>query len=190
MASTIREKWLGVLAGSRGHAGARWRRLAARLVAVSDLLNRAAEAFIVVDLAVMTLLVIADVIARNSVASIVWSEELGVRFLGTWFVFIGASVAFKHGQLVAITFFVTRLRPRLQTAVYGVSGLLITAFIALVLYFGVDLVVFTFDQPSPIMGVPMGYAYLGVPVGSAIMLVHALALALQGRAASNVAIVA
>jgi TRAP-type C4-dicarboxylate transport system permease small subunit len=190
MAFGRRQKWAGGWVAREGHERARHGRLAAGLVSWSDRLNRVAEAFIIVDLAAMTLLVIADVIARSTVASIVWSEELGVRFLGTWFVFIGASVAFKRGQLVAITFFVTLLRPRLLGAVYGVSGLLIAGFIMLVLYFGMDLVLFTFAQPSPIMGIPMGYAYLGVPIGSGVMLVHALALALEGRAMSGATTVA
>jgi C4-dicarboxylate transporter DctQ subunit len=186
MASTLREKLLTVAAAGETPERGRWSRLSAGLVALSNLLNRLAEAFIIVVLAAMTALVVADVIARSTVASIIWSEELGVRFLGTWFVFIGASVAFKRGQLVAITFFVAKLGPRVQAVVYGVSGLLIAAFISLVLYFGVDLVLFTFDQPSPIMGVPMGYAYLGVPVGSAVMLVHALAFALERRGVSGI----
>jgi len=165
-------------------------RLAAAIVRISNSLNRAAEAFIIVDLAAMTVIVIADVVARSTVASLVWSEELGVRFLGTWFVFIGASVAFKRGQLVSIKFLVTKLSRRVEFWIQRIAGVLIASFIAMVLYFGIDLALFNFIQPSPIMGVPMGYAYLGVPVGSALMLVHALALVLEGKAASVVTTIA
>jgi C4-dicarboxylate transporter DctQ subunit len=189
MAATVQEARLEAPAVEVRREG-RGRIVAAGVVRLSDRLNRAAEAFIVADLAAMTALVIADVIARNMVASIVWSEELGVRFLGTWFVFVGASVGFKRGQLVNIGFFLDRLPPAVQTAVHRVGAILIAGFIVMVLYYGMDLVLFTFDQPSPVMNVRMGYAYLGVPVGAAIMLVHAIAAVAERRALSTVTMVA
>lgn len=189
MTSTSSGHRTDVAVVSSGGAGAR-SRLASAVVRVSRALNRSAEAFIIVDLAAMTAIVIADVIARSTVSSIVSSEELGVRFLGTWFVFIGASVAFKRGQLVSITFFMEMLPRAVQVWIQRIAGVLIASFIGMVLYFGIDLVLFNFSQPSPIMGIPMGLAYLGVPVGAALMLVHAFALVLEGKAASVVRTIA
>jgi TRAP-type transport system small permease protein len=151
--------------------------LAAAVAALlSDVLNRIAEYFVTWAFAAMTILVIADVLARNIGAPISWSEELGVRFLGTWFVFMGASVAFKRGQLVSITFAVAKLNPYWQRSVRAGASLLIAAFLGVMIYYGLDLVAFTFTQRSPMLNIPMGYAYLSIPVSSAVMLIHSLAL--------------
>jgi TRAP-type C4-dicarboxylate transport system permease small subunit len=149
----------------------------------SDVLNRIAEGVTTVTFAAMTFLVIVDVLLRNLGTPIAWSEEVGVRFLGSWFVFLGASVAFKRGQHISIMFVVAWLNPRWQRVVGGGGGLLIAGFLCLMVYYGLDLVQFTFSQPSPILGIPMGYAYLSIPVSSAIMLVHSLAAAVEARPA-------
>jgi TRAP-type C4-dicarboxylate transport system permease small subunit len=160
--------------------------LVAGVIRASDLLNRSAETFIAADLGVMTLLVLIDVVGRNTVGSLVLSEELGVRFLGTWFVFVGASVALKRGQLVALQFVVDRLPQAAQRSLVMVSDLLIIVFVLVVLVNGIDLVTFTFYQPSPIMQIPMGFAYLSVPVGAALMLLHCLAAMAQGKRVDGV----
>ena len=152
------------------------------LVAAASLsggLNRIAEWVTTFTFAAMTFLVMADVLARNMGAPIIWSEELGVRFLGTWFVFMGASVAFKRGQHIGIMFVVAQLNPGWQRLVRGGVNLLIAGFLCILVYYGFDLVHFTSSQPSPIMHIPMGYAYLSIPVSSAVMLVHCLAAAVE-----------
>jgi TRAP-type C4-dicarboxylate transport system permease small subunit len=144
-------------------------------------LNRIAEWVVTFAFAAMTFLVIVDVLLRNVGAPIAWSEELGVRFLGSWFVFLGASVAFKRGAQISIMFVVALLTPRWQRFVAGTASLLVAGFLCILVYYGLDLVNFTFSQPSPILNIPMGYAYLSIPVSSAVMLIHSLATAVEPK---------
>jgi TRAP-type C4-dicarboxylate transport system permease small subunit len=160
------------------------------LFKISDFLDLFAKGVSLVFLSLMTTIMVAEVIWRNLFMSITWSEEVTTTFLGTWFVFIGASVPLRRGQLVSIQFIRSKL-PEKVSRIAVVSGeLMILAFLAVGVKYGFDLVNLAMTQPSPSLMFPMGYAYLGIPVGCSIMFYQTVMLMLHRRAASEISTVA
>jgi TRAP-type C4-dicarboxylate transport system permease small subunit len=139
-----------------------------------------------VALAIIVVLVIAEVFARNLFGnSLTWVEEVAVTYLGTWFVFIGSAHAMKVGMLINFDSLARLLRGGTAKAVFLVCQLLILVFLAVIVVFGVRLSLATMSQPSPALQLPMGMAYLGVAAGCAVMFIHAVAAVLQATAARS-----
>lgn len=102
-----------------------------------------------------------------------WTEETA-RFLQIWMTFLGASIAVKrwgHFQLMLLE---ARLPPRLRRC----TRLFATAMVVLLsgglLVQGIRLVGVTWNQSSPMLGVPIGAVYLVVPASGVLMLVFGL----------------
>jgi TRAP-type transport system small permease protein len=101
--------------------------------------------------------------------SLSWSEELA-RFMFVWVVTLGAAVAFNSGSHITIDLFIKWLPrvPRIATQWAGrlvMMGIwLIVAVTTLQLLPIVNL------QRSPALGLPMGWAYLAVLVGTLLTL--------------------
>ena len=155
------------------------------LFRISDFLNLFAKGFSGICLGLMIIIMIAEVIWRNSFMSITWSEEVTATFLGTWFIFVGASVPLKGGQLIGVQFIKSRLPMKVAITVTIAGGLMTLIFLSLVTKYGFNLVKITMSQPSPALMWPMGYAYLAVPVGCLIMFYQTLILMLQGKTSAD-----
>ncbi len=110
--------------------------------------------------------------------SLSWSEELA-RFMFVWVVTLGAALAFKSGSHITIDLFIKWLPrvPRIATQWAGrlvMMGIwLIVAITTLQLLPIVNL------QRSPALGLPMGWAYLSVLVGTLLTLAFLLLDAIE-----------
>lgn len=146
------------------------------IIALSDALDRVARIFIQWALALIVLLVMSEVFARNLLGgSLTWVEEAAITFLGTWMIFIGASHAMKVGMLVNFDYFLDRLGSRVAPIVSAATQVAVFVFLAVIVVYGIKLSALAMSQPSPALRLPMGFAYLGVVVGCSIMIVHGLA---------------
>lgn len=149
------------------------RRTAGVFTYVSDTVDRIAQILIQFALAAIVLLVLAEVIARNVVGtSFTWVEEVSMTFVGTWFVFIGASHALRAGMLISFDFLLQRMSHGLATAAFVISQLAIMVFLVIVIVYGMQLGLATMRQPSPALQLPMGIAYTGIVAGCALMALH------------------
>lgn len=143
---------------------------------VCRVLDRAAWAFAMLLLAIMTVLVIGELFARylfNS--STTWTEEL-TRYLMVWMTFIGASSAIYRGELAAVTYLNDRLPQALRRIVVTAGLMLMAAFLATAAYQGYELVQRSFVLNAAALQVPMAWVYLAIPVGSILMLIQTLGL--------------
>lgn len=129
--------------------------------------------FLAAAMGAMSLVVLAQVIARLTAGSLPWSEELA-RYLMIYLTYVGASVGVKRKSHIAITFLSGRVPRRLEGAVDLAGNLLCLAACAVILRFGWKLVSMTMAQRSPAMQIPMGAAYFSVVLGSALMAFHFL----------------
>jgi TRAP-type C4-dicarboxylate transport system permease small subunit len=109
--------------------------------------------------------------------SLDWSSEYS-RFGIIWVVMLGAAVAFDQGAHVAIDF-TDKMSPRMRRAVRAAGYLCGVGFVAILAWQGLRLSLATMRQLSPALGIPVGYAYLAIPVGAAIMTVQSLLFALM-----------
>ena len=128
-------------------------------------------------MAVMTVLVIANVFSRYLLSySIVWVEEL-TRYLMVWVTFLGSGLVLRYGAHVAVD----TLQDALPPAIARVLRVLIVALLALTLayltWLGARYVAFAWDQETPILNWNTGLVLLAIPIGSALMLVHLLLVA-------------
>ena len=137
------------------------------------------QAVVVIMMMAMTGLVFANVVSRYLFGdSLNWSEEIA-RYLMVWVTYIGAGLAMREGQHVAIDYVQTLLPRRLQPWVRGVVAASILAFLGILTYVGIEFSAFAWRQTTPVMQWPMGSMYLAIPVGALLFALHFLAIARQ-----------
>jgi TRAP-type C4-dicarboxylate transport system permease small subunit len=111
--------------------------------------------------------------------SLHWADELA-RFTTIWLVMLGSVVALDRGAHVAVDLLPAALPAGLGRALRVIAALLSAAFLVTLAWQGLALSGRTMRQVSPALGLPMGYVYLAVPVGAAVMALQALVAALGG----------
>ena len=125
-------------------------------------------------IAALFVLVLIDIGVRNVLrTSLIWPEEIS-RILSVWSVFIGAAAALKSDALISIDVVYRYLGPGRRRAFDVVSFVVVAA--CLVILFGYGIVFFArFAQDlTPTTGIPKGWFYGAVPVGSLLMLARLL----------------
>ncbi len=140
----------------------------------SDMVHLVTKTALVIILSVMALVVFLQVIFRYVLnLPLFWTEEFA-RYCLVWASLLGAAVAMKRGQHLAVTFCMDRLPPGARQVFSVVARLSVILILAVILLGGTQLVLVTRTQISPALRVPMSLPYLAVPVGAAIMLFHAV----------------
>ena len=137
------------------------------------------RALMIAALAVMAVIVLANVVTRYLTNySIPWSEELA-RYLMIWLTFLGIGPVLRLGGHVAIDTF----QDSLQASRARVLRLLIVAavagFCAVVAYFGCAYVARTWMQATAVMEIPFALVAAAVPTGMILALWH-LAMVARG----------
>ncbi|WP_176764557.1 TRAP transporter small permease [Natribacillus halophilus] len=105
--------------------------------------------------------------------SFVWAEEF-IRYGIIWITFIGVAVCFRRGMHVGIDFIFTILPHKGGRYLKLFITLLSMLFMGLLLKFGYDLVVFSFNanQMAAALGIQLAWVYLAIPIGAFLSLVH------------------
>jgi TRAP-type C4-dicarboxylate transport system permease small subunit len=148
----------------------------ARAVRVPSFFERAlvaANQWIVIALmGAMAVLVFANVVSRYVLNfSIVWVEEV-TRYMMVWVGFLGSGLVLRLGAHIAVDTFQDRLPDAAARIVRAGIVLLLGATFAAMTWLGIRYVGFAWDQTTPILQWRMGYIYLAIPIGSALMLLH------------------
>jgi TRAP-type transport system small permease protein len=108
-------------------------------------------------------------------AAWIWLPDFS-RLLFIWTVFIGASVLVGRNEHLLMDFFVARLKPA-AARVLGIGIQLgQIAFFAVMLVWGVKIVVVRLDIPFDTWDFPTGWAYLAVPACAVLMLAYSINL--------------
>lgn len=106
-------------------------------------------------------------------SSLTWSEEIS-RYAFVWFVYMSASYAVRYQRHVKFNVLVDQIGKfsALAERLLRLLALLLwVAFLAVVFILSVELVdnQLSLGQVSPANRIPMGYVYLGLPIGLALM---------------------
>ncbi len=101
--------------------------------------------------------------------SLAAASELSIYAM-IWSVFLGAAVAFRHNNHIAMDILLTQLPGRARTVADFVIFLGLAAFLCLVVVEGHDLAMRAMRQSSPAARIPVGYITMAMPVGSIIAL--------------------
>ncbi len=120
----------------------------------------------------MAVVVFAEVLFRYALhLPLFWTEEFA-RYCLVWSSLLGAGVALKRGEHIAVTFFADKLPKGIQLWMPLVVQISIAALLGVIFWGGLYLVIITRHQLSPALRIPMSWPYMAVPVGSLIMLFH------------------
>lgn len=125
-------------------------------------------------LALMTGAVFVQVVARYVFARAIDGIDEVPRYLFVWLVMIGAAAAMWRGEHTALSYFRDRLGPTGRRV-----ALLLTHALSAWLFVSMIRVSFTLVpnaqlQTSAGLGLPLGYVFVAVPVGSALILIALL----------------
>jgi len=149
-----------------------------------------AEAWALIAMvAVMTAVVLLQVICRYVLSqSLDWSEELA-RYLFVWISMVGAALSIKKRGHFEMDFFFRMFPEKVQRVAIYLIYLLMGVVVLVILVQGVVLLQRTSAQTSPAMQISMGMAYACLPVGAALMALHLLVIILkepsEGRREDN-----
>jgi TRAP-type transport system small permease protein len=139
---------------------------------LSNAIDRVCRAILLGMASVVTVIVIAAVIARYAFnSSFPWSEEVS-RALLTWLVFLGATSAYKNREMVAMEALRDSLPDKGVLVFRLISEIVLIAFLAALTYASIRLISLTSRQTFPVTGFPLWSAYIAMPVSAAILLYH------------------
>jgi C4-dicarboxylate transporter DctQ subunit len=138
---------------------------------LSDALETATLWIIAAALAAMTVVVFAQVVARELAASLPWSEELS-RYLMIYLTYLGISVGVKRKSHIAVEFVTGKFPVKVQNTVETVTNIACIVCCAIIILYGMQLVEITMMQKSPALRIPMGIAYFSLVLGSVLMIIQ------------------
>ena len=161
---------------SAGVAGAGWRRA----------LTWADTGLVYLTEIPAALLVVADVLVLlGGVTSryvfhapLVWSDELA-SILFLWLTMIGSAVAFRRGEHMRLTLFVSKARPEVRAWLETFAAVVVALFAALLLGPAQDYFEDEAFITTPALGIPNSWRVLAIGVGLGLLLAVALLRLLQ-----------
>jgi len=127
--------------------------------------------------AVMTIIVIIQVLLRYIfLYSLSWSEEVA-RYLMIWVSFLAGSLAVQKGLHIGMESLVTRLAPPVRRKISILTKSFILVFLLYLTAGGFKVAWLVREQSSPALFLSMAYAYAAAGVGGlfmAIQIFHSL----------------
>jgi len=106
------------------------------------------------------------------ISNIDWVEETS-RFLFIWLSFLGAALAVERMVHIRIDFFAQLFSPRPRLVLEILVYLAMVVFATVMTYEGALVAVRAGDR-SPVLLIPMSYAYLALPVSGGAIILFAL----------------
>lgn len=139
-----------------------------------DVLQTITEYLLFFMIAVMVVVVFAQVFCRFILnASLPWSEELS-RYIMVWISMLGASIGIRRKGHVGVEAVVMMLPDRLKKAASIATALVATCFFAGMIYFGGIVCRIVAVQESPAMEISMAIPYSALVAGGFLMLLYSL----------------
>ena len=150
------------------------RRVASTLSVVLDPLLAVVRAAVIALAAAILMVTFVQVILRylfNS--SFFGSEELS-RFMFTWLIFMGGTLALDLGLHFGVDVVVSRLPLVMQRALFVVVQLIVLMVLGVLLVKGIQLTRLNWGQLSPSLQIPISFPYAAIPTAAALMVLVSL----------------
>lgn len=126
------------------------------------------EAFVIILVAALTLLVFIAALMRNIGHSLQWSMELAQLIFG-WTCAIGADLALRTKSHMGVDMFVKKLPKAVQKIVKLVLSFVTLAFLSLAIYYGYMLVFQNWQRRAQTLPISYSFVTLAIPVGCTLM---------------------
>jgi len=147
-----------------------------KMKALNDLILKFCGASLMVMVPLMTLVIFAQVVMRYLFKNpFVWAEEFS-RYLLVWISCLGAAYGVRTGMHIAVQFVYGKFNDRIKIAASLFTHIITLGFFTVCVVWGIRIATAQWDQLSPGLQIPMTWAYLGVPVGFAVMTLFSLEL--------------
>lgn len=98
-----------------------------------------------------------------------WVPDLS-RLLFIWMVFLGTSVLYARHEHLVMDFFVNKMKDTHRKKLNLLMDLVLGGFLAILILKGIEITKVRMRIPFDTWNLPSGYAYIAVPVCSALML--------------------
>jgi TRAP-type C4-dicarboxylate transport system permease small subunit len=102
-----------------------------------------------------------------------WEPDFS-RLLFIWIVFIGATVLYVGKGHLVVDYFLTHRQPKTRGRMHFMIDLMTLIFLAVLVLNGVEVTKVRMRIPFDTWDLPTGYAYMAVPICSAIMIIVTL----------------
>jgi len=142
---------------------------------ISEVLNKFIKIFAGTMLIIMTIVVTVQIIFRIFFSALSFTEEIS-RYLLVWSSLFAASVAYKQGAHIAVTFIVEKFKGKSKSLMAIIINLISVIFFLIVIFYGLQLINMQVFQTSPALLIPMRYIYLCIPISFSVMLFHSLVM--------------
>ena len=124
-------------------------------------------------LALLVLLVFVPAVSRTFNRPIIWSIEIA-QLLFAWLAFLGANQAMRAGAHIGVDVLTRNLPPRVRQSVALFNLGLIAAFLAALLWYGVELTFVSVDRRFMTTNLSFAFATVAAPLGAALLLLTTL----------------
>lgn len=102
-----------------------------------------------------------------------WGEELA-RYLNIFVVLLGAGLVIREEGHPRIDIFYELFSQKWQKIIGSFFSLLVIVFLMIVIWQGISLCIFSWNDFTPALRIRRTYPYLSLPVGGLFMLFHQL----------------
>jgi TRAP-type C4-dicarboxylate transport system permease small subunit len=102
-----------------------------------------------------------------------WEPDFS-RLLFIWIVFIGATVLYVRKGHLMVDYFLNRMQPRTRERMHLIIDLTTVIFLIVLVWKGIEVTKVRMRIPFDTWDLPTGYAYMAVPICSAIMIIVTL----------------
>jgi TRAP-type C4-dicarboxylate transport system permease small subunit len=123
--------------------------------------------------AVMIVLVFANVVLHVFGKDMAVVTELA-ELLMVWVTFLSGACAARRGAQMTITEFIDMLGGKGREKADAAIDLLEIVMLALLIWYGINLVIVGWGNELTVLSIPMSFQYLGMPVGIAAIMVWIL----------------
>jgi TRAP-type C4-dicarboxylate transport system permease small subunit len=141
---------------------------------LSNIVDRAMVGIVFLIMAGLVIVTTLQVVFRVAFTALTWSEEMS-RYLLVWGTFFGATLAYKRGNHIAVTFIIDFFPAKLRVWFNILTYILSLAFCVIIVQQGLTMIQMQVFQVSPALQLPMKYVYWSIPVSFGIMIIHTLA---------------
>ena len=139
-----------------------------------DLLETVLQALAGICLALVFVLVTAQVLGRFVFnISLATASELSIYAM-IWAIFLGATVAFRSKGHIAMSFFKDKAGKQAGRVISVFVVICLALFLGIIVLKGHDLALRAMRQMSPAAGLPVGYVVMAMPICSALALIFLL----------------
>jgi TRAP-type C4-dicarboxylate transport system permease small subunit len=134
----------------------------------------------IVSLGAMTIAILINVFFRYVLNDpLSWPPEFA-RFTQVAVTLLASGLAVRYGRHLGVTVIVLRLPLRLQTMIFLVNNFLILCFLMILLVEGYKLAFIEGpSQLAPSLRVSMMWAFVALPVGALLMIIHVIEVSLN-----------